>query len=149
MRAVLDPNVIISGLLSAAGNPARLLRGWGGGEFELIVSAALLAELERAFGYPRLRRRISEEEARSVLRWLRESASVVSDPGAVAPIHSGDPGDDYLIALAASSHALLVSGDRHLLDLPDRIPILNPAGFVKQLQRLPPERGGAGSDQAP
>ncbi len=80
MRAVFDPNVIISGLLSPAGNAARLLRAWEAGEFELIISAALLKELGRALAYPKLRRRISEEEAERVLQWLSESATVVSDP---------------------------------------------------------------------
>ena len=46
MRAVLDPNVIISGLLSPSGNAARLLRAWERGEYELIVSVSLVAELE-------------------------------------------------------------------------------------------------------
>jgi predicted nucleic acid-binding protein len=50
VRAVLDPNVIISGLLSPAGNAAQLLAAWGRGEFELIVSNGLLEELARALG---------------------------------------------------------------------------------------------------
>jgi putative PIN family toxin of toxin-antitoxin system len=133
VRAVLDPNVIISGLLSPAGNAARLLRAWEGGELELIVSAALLEELRRALGYPKLRSRISEEDAERVLQWLSESATVVVDPTIEAPVRSADPGDDYLIALASSRRAILVSGDKHLLDLAEQIPVLEPARFVEQL----------------
>ena len=133
MRAVFDPNVIISGLLSPAGKSARLLRAWEAGEFELITSAALLEELGRALAYPKLRRRISEEEAERVLQWLSESATVVSDPTIEAPVRSADPGDDYLIALAASRQAILVSGDKHLLDLAEQIPVLDPARFLEQL----------------
>ena len=137
MRAVLDANVIISGLLSPAGNPARLLSAWERGEFELIVSPALLEELERALAYPRLRRHVSEQEAERVLHWLAESATVVSDPAAALPVHSADPGDDYLIALAASRQAILVSADKHLLDLADQIPVLAPADFVNHLAGRP------------
>jgi len=133
LRAVLDPNVIISALLSPTGNAARLLKAWGRGEFELIASAALLEELQRALVYPKLRRHISEREAARVVRWLTESATIASDPAAPPPIHSDDPGDNYLIALAASRQAILVSGDKHLLDLADRIPVLEPALFLKRL----------------
>jgi len=133
VRAVLDPNVIISGVLSPAGNAAQLLRAWEHGDFELIVSLALLEELKRALGYPKLRRHISEEEGERLLLWLTESPTVVADPTSQPPVHSTDPGDDYLIALAASRQAILVSGDKHLLDLADRIPVLSPAEFVKQL----------------
>jgi predicted nucleic acid-binding protein len=49
VRAVLDhPNVLIAALLSPAGATAQLVGRWLGGEFELVVSDALLAEFERA-----------------------------------------------------------------------------------------------------
>lgn len=136
MRAVLDPNVIISGLLSPTGNAAHLLRAWQGGEFELIVPGVLLDELQRSLGYPKLRQHISEEEADRVVQWLRESATVIEDPDAPAPVQSADAGDDYLIALAADRQAVLVSGDKHLLDLSDRIPVLTPALFRERLFEL-------------
>lgn len=139
MRAVLDPNVIISGLLSPTGNAAHLLKAWESGEFELVVSVSLLEELRRALAYPKLRRRISEEEAERALQWLRESATVVNDPAAPAYIRSADPGDDYLIALAASRQAIIVSGDQHLLDLAERIPVVEPALFRERLSALDTE----------
>lgn len=140
MRAVLDPNVIISGLLSPAGNAARLLEAWERGEFELIASNALLQVVDRALAYPKLRRHISEEEAERVLRWLTESATVIDDPADPPPVRSADPDDDYLIALAASREAILVSGDRHLLDLAAQIPVLGPALFLEHLAEHDPDR---------
>jgi putative PIN family toxin of toxin-antitoxin system len=133
LRAVLDPNVVISGLLSPTGNGARLLQAWQQGEFELIASPALLEELQRALAYPKRRRHISEQEAARAIRWLAESATSASDPTAPPPVRSNDPGDDYLIALAASQQAILVSGDKHLLDLAERIPVFEPARFLKHL----------------
>jgi predicted nucleic acid-binding protein len=46
------------------------------------------------------------------------------------PVRSSDPGNDYLIALAADQKAALVSGDRHLLDLTGRIPVYSPRDFL-------------------
>jgi uncharacterized protein len=133
VRAVLDPNVIISGLLSPAGGPADVLQAWQLGNFELVVSQALLEELARAFTYPTLRRRISEADGEVVLRWLSESATTARDPGLPAAVRSADSGDDYLIALAASERAILVSGDKHLLDLADEIPVFSPRQFLDLL----------------
>jgi putative PIN family toxin of toxin-antitoxin system len=137
VRAVFDPNVIISALLSPSGHSVHLLSAWSKGEFELIVSAKLIDELGRALGYPKLRRHIPEREASRVVQWLTESATVASDPIEAPRVRSPDPGDDYLIALAASRQAMLVSGDKHLLDLADRIPVLTPAAFVNRLDESP------------
>ena len=46
MRVVLDPNILISAMLSPSGAPARLLARWLAGDFELIASPQLLAELD-------------------------------------------------------------------------------------------------------
>jgi uncharacterized protein len=133
VRAVLDANVIISALLSRTGSPAVVLRAWQDGQFELIVSPLLLAELGRAFAYPKLRRRVSVEEAEAVLDWLRRAATVAPDPEGPPPHRSQDRGDDYLLALAAAARAVLVSGDQHLLALRGEAPIHSPAGFLALL----------------
>lgn len=133
MRAVLDPNVVISALLSSEGAPAAVLQAMRRGEFESIVSPELLDELTRALAYPKLRRYIAEEESVAVVRWLGGSATSAPDPSGATPVRSADPGDDYLIALASSQRAALVSGDRHLLDLAERIPVFSPRDFLALL----------------
>jgi putative PIN family toxin of toxin-antitoxin system len=139
LRAVLDVNVIISALLSRGGAPADLLRSWQDGQFEVITSPLLSAELERALAYPKLRRRISADEADAVVGWLRRAATIAPDPNEPPPISSRDPGDDYLLALAAAVNAFLVSGDEHLLSLEGslagRLPIRSPAGALGLLER--------------
>ena len=133
MRAVVDPNVIISALLSRAGSPAQVLLAWQQGRFELVISNGLLEELRRALAYPKLVKRIPPEDAEEVLRWLARSATVVAHPADDPPLRSEDPGDDYLIALAAAERAALVSGDRHLLALAGRIPVYSSAEFLQLL----------------
>ena len=67
--------------------------------------------------------------------WLRESTTIAEDPEEPPPVRSADPGDGYLIALAAARRSILVSGDRHLLDLAGRIPVLDPKRFRERLSR--------------
>jgi len=54
VQAVLDPNVIISALLSPNGSPARVVQAWLDGGYELVVSPLLLGELDRALDHPKL-----------------------------------------------------------------------------------------------
>jgi putative PIN family toxin of toxin-antitoxin system len=133
VRAVLDPNVLIAALLAPQGAPAQLLSRWLGGEFELVVSEALLAELERALIYPKLRHRISVDDGARFSSLLREAGLVATDPPA-PPRRSPDPGDDYLLALAESERSLVVSGDRHLLGLAGELPVRAPREFLVELE---------------
>jgi uncharacterized protein len=133
VRAVLDPNVIISGLLSAGGTPAEVLRAFDRGDFEVVVSPKLLDELGRALGYPKLRRHVSAEEATAVVAWISESATTAADPDDPPPVRSADPDDDYLVAVASAERVALVSGDKHLLALAARIPVFSPREFLDLL----------------
>lgn len=136
MRAVLDPNVIASAVLSRGGTPAKLLRAWLDGGYELVVSAAVLAELERVLGYPKIARRVSADEARALVDVLRLQAELVGDPDDGPAVHSPDPDDDYLIALAQAATAVIVSGDTDLQCLAHQIPVHSPATFLVLLEDL-------------
>ena len=132
MRAVLDPNVLIAAVISRSGTPALALRAWHEGRFDLVVSTALLTELERALRYPKLEARVSADQRSGYIELLRTTALQAEDPTDVPPI-CDDPGDDYLIALAQAQQALLVSGDRHLLALAERLPIMSPRALLDSL----------------
>ena len=132
MRAVLDPNVLIAALLSRTGAPAQVVSRWLGGEFELVVSEKVLTELERALAYPKVRKRVTEEEARAFVELLHREARLTADPVAPVP-RSADPGDDYLLALAEAERAVLVSGDQHVLGLADELPVHTPRAFLDAL----------------
>lgn len=134
IRAVLDPNVLISAVLSREGSPAAVLRQWLRGEFETIVSPLLLAELERALAYPKLRQRITAAEAGEMVEWLAGGATMAEDLPGQPPVRSPDPGDDYLINLASVNAAVLVSGDHHLLSLRGKLPVFKPADFLTLLR---------------
>ena len=134
MRAVLDANILIAALVSRSGAPAQIVNRWLGGAFELVASEALLGELERALAYPKLRRRITERDATEFVSLLHLAAVIAPDrPGSH---HSEDPDDDYLLALAENEHAVLVSGDQHLLRLADRLPIKTARAFLDALSEL-------------
>lgn len=134
MRAVLDPNVIISAALSPGGSPGRLFRYWLEGAYDLVISPLLLDELERALGYSKLRDRVPANEAKELLELLSRAGLATEDPQSPPDVQSPDPDDDYLIALASIARAVLVSGDKDLLGLSDQIPVYDPAEFVALIE---------------
>jgi putative PIN family toxin of toxin-antitoxin system len=129
-RAVLDPGVLVSALITPTGVPAKLLLSAGTGGFELIVSPLLLEELGSVLRREKFRRYVDLGAVAAYLDLLNRNAEVAADPETPPPIRCADPDDDYLIALAHSQSAALVSGDHHLLELAGRIPVFSPAEFL-------------------
>lgn len=68
---------------------------------------------------------------------LRQQAELREDPTAVPKLRSADPGDDFLIALAKEAQAFIISGDRHLLDLEEALPVYRPAAFLAMISGDP------------
>jgi len=135
VRAVLDVNVIISALLSPQGSPANIVREWLDGAFDLVASALLFDELECALGYPKLRTRVTVSEATELIELMQREAILFHDPDEPPGVHSPDPGDDYLVALAAASESVLVSGGGHLLGLAEHLPVYSPAEFLALIRK--------------
>lgn len=126
-RVVLDPGVFVSALTTPDGPAAKLLREARAGGLELVVSPLLLGELEDVLGREKFRRYADLDAVREYLDLLRREALAVPDPEEPSPLRSADPDDDYLIALAQSQNAVLVTGDKHLLEIGGGAPILAPA----------------------
>lgn len=130
-RAVLDPGVLVSALISPNGRPAKLLARACAGEFELVVSPLLLGELEGVLRRDKFRRYVDLDAVSDYLDLLRRVAVGALDPEGPPPLRSPDPDDDYLITLAHSQNAVLVSGDSDLLELAGGAPICSPADFLQ------------------
>lgn len=124
-------NVLISAAFPRAGAPAELIRRWRDGEFELIASERLLAELREALRYPKVAARIPDADADELVAALRAYADIAADAAPVGT-RSRDPDDDYLLGLAQSTGAVLVTGDKGLLALGD-LPVMSPAAFLRSL----------------
>lgn len=135
-RAVLDPGVLVSALITPTGTPARLLLAARDGTFDLIVSALLLEELGAVLRRDKFRRYVDPTVVATYLELIHREAHLAPDSNQPPPIHCADPDDDYLIALAHNQNAALVSGDSHLLDLADTIPVFPPAEFFAGLDAV-------------
>ncbi len=133
-RAVLDTNVLVSAFISPTGASARLLIELRAGAFELVASPTLLAELDEVLRRPKFRRYASEAEVDAYISLISLGCIVYDDPEPSPEPFGVDPDDEFLIDLARAAHVdALVSGDSHLLDLREVIPVMTPAGFLASL----------------
>ena len=133
-RVVLDPNVLISALLTPRGASARILLHLRAGAFELLTSPALLAELRAVLRRDKFRPYVSLDEVDEFLVLIQRESTAMEDPEPAAAPLSEDPGDEYLIRLARVARAdALVSGDPHLTRLRSRIPVESPREFLDSL----------------
>src|SRR3990172_7046655 len=58
MRVVLDTNVLVSALLTAGGPPDAIVRAAYNGDFQLVASSPLVAELRSVLIRPRIKERL-------------------------------------------------------------------------------------------
>jgi uncharacterized protein len=136
IRAVLDANVLVSGILTE-GIPRSILRAWRCGYFHLIASQATLDESGRVLRYPKIARRHhwSEAEIRAFMESLE--ALAILKPGKLRlNVVKVDPSDNRYLECAIEGKAdSLVTGDRHLLELGvyRQVEVLTPREFVKLL----------------
>ena len=133
MRAVIDTNVLLSGLLWR-GPPNGLLQHVRVGTVLLVSSPSLLAELAEVIKrakFDAILDRTGTSRER-LLADVRRLAEVIEPPPLAQPV-CRDPDDDHVLALALAANAdLIVSGDNDLLSLGnfEGIPIIGPAEAV-------------------
>lgn len=137
MRAVIDTNVLLSGLLWH-GAPHTLLEGVREGMLGLVSSPALLAELERVISRPKFDAILtrSQTSPHQSLAELRQLAEIIEPAPLPQPI-CRDPDDDAVLALAIAAQAdLIISGDDDLLTLAHYrgIQIVTPAEAVRLIK---------------
>ena len=138
MRVVLDANVLISAILSSEGHPAQIVSLWQEGRIELVVSEAVLGELDRVLHYPRIqeRYRLPDELVHRFPELLRAGAILVQ-PDDELTVIDRDPTDNRYLECAVAGHAAyVVSGDDHLLAVGEYrgIRMLAPRDFLVLLK---------------
>jgi len=128
LRVVLDTNVLVSGLAYPGSVPGRIVAAWRQGSLDVTLSRYILDELTRVL--PRLPPvRMTPAEIRDLADSFMFQADIV-EPQGIQDAKLRDQADQpVLLTLLAAQADYLLTGDKDLLALADRYPILTPAQF--------------------
>lgn len=129
MRAILDTNVLISAYVFPGGKPEVVYRLALEGRLEIGTSLPLLAEFGRVLGE---KSGWIPDQVEAAVAQVARIASVV-EPDETVQVIAADPADDRVLEAARAFGAdVIVSGDRHLLDLGawSGIDIISPADLL-------------------
>jgi uncharacterized protein len=140
LRIVIDTNVALSGLLW--GGPPNQILKWGRDKVIRILACEKTAdELKKVLHYGKFSNRLFalQTSPQETMAYFRNLVLFVPDPESIPVIVKADPSDSLFLALAAQGKAtLIVSGDRHLLDLEsfNKIQIVMPSEAVQIIMKL-------------
>ncbi len=128
LRVVLDTNVLLSGLAYPASIPGQIVVAWSMGAVDVVFSRYILDEAVRAL--PRMHRvRLSQDEIRNLVESLVFLAEIV-EPSLVIEDALRDKADLPILGTFVAAQAdYLVTGDKDLLALAGKYPIVTPAAF--------------------
>lgn len=135
---MLDANSLISARITPRGTNSRLLDAAEEGRFEMVLSELLIEEVRVVLERPKFRRYFSSEEIPKYISRMFSASALFSEGGEDNPrSFVEDPKDDYLVELALAARAdAIVSGDRHLHNPPEELPVrvVRPADFLAELE---------------
>lgn len=134
MKVVLDTNVLMSAIFFG-GPPFQIVKAWLDGKVEMVVSVEILDEYESVCQrlktkYPN----IDYESIETILHLLIRNCELVETKTCRVEV-SKDPDDNKFIECALCANVqIIVSGDKHLLDISGYkgISVLKPQDFINQ-----------------
>lgn len=134
-KVVLDTNALISGLLWN-GNEARVIEKAEKKEIRLFISQKLLEELEGVLKRAKFTKRLEGKEytVDKAVAKIALIATLIEPRHKIEEIKE-DPDDNRVLECAMFAKAsVIISGDRHLLDLKgySGINIVSASEFIKQ-----------------
>ena len=115
MRAVLDINIIVSAALKRTSVPSRIVRSVLAGQHDLVISEAMMSELDEVLERPHVKARVTENHQREYLDLIRTRA-VFFTPDDTTSGQADDDEDDIVLgtAVAGTGTGDIVTGNgRH------------------------------------
>jgi putative PIN family toxin of toxin-antitoxin system len=128
---VLDTNVIVSGLMSDTGKPAKIIDLALENHFQVAYDDRILGEFEDVLARPELR--IHPARTRAVIAYIELTGKLII-PDAFSGEGSQDPDDLPFVEVFIASHAdALVTGNfQHFAPLVNKnLAVFSPAQFLE------------------
>ncbi|MBI4741626.1 MAG: putative toxin-antitoxin system toxin component, PIN family [Betaproteobacteria bacterium] len=133
LRVVLDTNVLLSGIAYPASVPGKIVAAWRHGSVDVLLSAYILDELRRVLPHLTPRHGLTSAEIDDLVDILSIQAEIIEPhPGLEPDLRDVD--DQPVLgtlraALDSSGVDYLITGDKDLLAIVGRYPLVTPAKF--------------------
>jgi len=137
IRAVLDTNVLASGVTNSRGPSGQLFLAWRRRAFDLVTSDHILGELAETLEGRYFKKRLTSSERQGVVPRLRRQAWVTEITATVSGIAPSGK-DDLVLATAKSAGvAYVVTGDEGFQAIGswEGIQIVSPRAFLDILRQ--------------
>lgn len=138
ITAVVDTNVIISGLINESNTPGLVLENWIEREYDLAVSQSIISELKEVINYDKLEDLIDMTDLEKLNFIKRVKAnSLLVEVNKGFKVLEDDPDDNKFFNVAVLAEAdYIVSGDNLVLEVErfKDIKVVTPAEFLEILQ---------------
>ena len=130
MKVVIDTNVFVSGIFWK-GTPLKVLEKWRAGDFQLVISSAILNEYQRVID--ELTGRYPSSDAAAMMDLVKINAKMTNPVSLVRPVCTDHDDDKFLEAAVSSGAQYIVSGDKALLKVRvfRDVSIVTPAQFIR------------------
>ncbi len=130
---VLDTNVLLSGLAYPSSVPGKIVTAWRTGAVKVVLSPYILDELRRVLPRLRERHQMTDMQISELVDCLSFEVDLV-EPDSTVDVALTDPFDQKIlgtlrVAQSTRQTQFLITGDKALLKLANRYPILSPAEF--------------------
>jgi len=129
VRVVLDTNVLLSGLAYPGSVPGKIVSAWRHGALEVGLSHFILDELRRVLPRLRARHGLSDTEIADLVDCLAFEAELVEPDATVEPALTDAFDQPVLGTLRSAKADALITGDKALLALAPRYPVVTPTQF--------------------
>lgn len=133
MRAVIDTNIFLAGLLNADGGAAKIIGAFQDGEFELVVTHDVFDEYVRVIHL--FDNTVPAHKSEELLELVFDKAVKVR-PAAASGLCT-DADDEKFLSAARAGHAafLVTKNIKHFPKNPPAIKVVNVRDFLKEIER--------------
>jgi len=130
MRAVVDTNVLVSGLLNPNGPPGRIVDQLRTGQLQLVIDDRILDEYVRVLRRPYFERYFSKKDREHLIEYLTNNSDYII--ATVTCQNLPDPDDAPFLETALTAQVPLITGNRKHFpaDQTQNGLVLSPAEFI-------------------
>jgi len=134
MRAVIDTNIFLAGLLNAEGGAAKIIRSFREGEFDLVVTPEVFDEYVRVLHF--FDNAVPASQSEELLELVFEKAFKVR-PAATGRVCL-DPADEKFVfaALAGQAAYHVTKNKKHFPQSHPSLRIVTVKEFLREIERL-------------